>query len=186
MPTVGSHRTLTGIAADWQNRRNMPATIDAWVKADRHLDLDTMAEQLSPDCVLISPLTDGFRFHGGHDVSQVFGSAFDLLDDVVIHRVTGSGDDWVVYGTNSLGGRNLEEIQWLRLGDDGLIAEVTLFIRPVSAAVTLLTKIGGRLHARGVMPKKSAVAAGSLAPFAILFRLIERHLMKRLGPFRRG
>lgn len=141
-----------------------------------------MAEQLALDAVLISPLTDGFRFHGRHDVAQVFASAFDLLNDITIHRVTGSERDWVVYGTNSLNGHNLEEVQWLRLNDEGLIAEVTLFIRPVAAAVTLLTRIGGRLHARGVMPRRSAVAAASLAPFGLLFRMIERHLMKRLGP----
>lgn len=160
----------------------MPSVIAAWVEADRSLELATMEAQLSPACVLRSPLTDAFVFVGRHEVAQVFGAAFDLLRDIEIAAVTGAGDDWVVHGTNTLGGRNLEEIQWLRLGDDGLIAEVTLFIRPVPAAIGLFARIGARLVARGVLPRRAGVAASSLAPFAVLFAGIERVLMPRLGP----
>lgn len=160
----------------------LPAVIAAWVDADRHLELDAMEAQLSPACVLRSPLTDAFVFVGRRDVAQVFGAAFDLLRDIEIVAVTGAGDDWVVHGTNTLGGRNLEEIQWLRLGDDGLIGEVTLFIRPAPAAIGLFARIGARLAARGVLPRRAGAAASSLAPFAALFSGIERFLMPRLGP----
>ena len=159
-----------------------PPVIAAWVEADRSQELARMEAQLSPACVLRSPLTDAFVFVGRHEVAQVFGAAFDLLRDIEIAAVTGAGDDWVVHGTNTLGGRNLEEIQWLRLGDDGLIAEVTLFIRPVPAAIGLFARIGARLVARGVLPRRAGVAASSLAPFAVLFAGIERVLMPRLGP----
>ncbi|TBT85845.1 hypothetical protein ET989_05155 [Propioniciclava sinopodophylli] len=160
----------------------MPPAIAAWVEADRLLELPAMEAQLSPHAVLRSPLTDAFTFVGRRDVAQVFGAALDLLADIEIEAVTGAGDDWVVHGTNTLGGRNLEEIQWLRLGDDGLIAEVTLFIRPVPVAIALFARIGSRLAARGVLPARAGVAAGSLAPFAALFGGIERFLMPRLGP----
>ena len=162
----------------------LPPVIAAWVEADRHLALDAMEAQLSPTCVLRSPLTDAFVFVGRRDVAQVFGAAFDLLRDIEITAVTGAGDDWVVHGTNTLNGRNLEEIQWLRLGGDGLIAEVTLFIRPVPAAIALFARIGARLADRGVLPRRAGVAASSLAPFAALFGGIERFLMPRLGPGR--
>lgn len=160
----------------------LPPAIAAWVEADRLLELPAMEAQLSPGVVLRSPLTDAFVFRGPRDVAQVFGAAFDLLRDIEIAAVTGSGDDWVVHGVNTLGGRNLEEIQWLRLGADGLIAEVTLFIRPVPAVIGLFARIGARLAARGVLPRRAGVAAGSLAPFAALFGGIERFLMPRLGP----
>ncbi|MBB1501672.1 hypothetical protein H5397_09555 [Propioniciclava sp. MC1683] len=132
--------------------------------------------------MLRSPLTDAFVFIGRREVAQVFAAAFDLLRDIEIVAVTGSGPDWVVHGANTLRGRSLEEIQWLRLGDDGLIAEVTLFIRPAPAAIGLFARIGARLVARGVLPARAGAAAGSLAPFAALFGAIERFVMPRLGP----
>lgn len=92
-----------------------PTTISRWTDADRTGDLAGMRACLAADARLISPLTDGFSFHGAEEVMAVFAAAFELLDDIVIHRLTGSDDDWVLCGTNRLGAQNLEEIQWLRL-----------------------------------------------------------------------
>lgn len=78
----------------------MPATIGAWAAADRRLDLAGMERQLAPDVVLVSPLTDRFRFEGREEVMAVFASAFALLDDIEIAAVTGAGEDWVLHGTN--------------------------------------------------------------------------------------
>lgn len=111
-----------------------PTTISRWTDADRTGDLAGMRACLAADARLISPLTDGFSFHGAEEVMAVFAAAFELLDDIVIHRLTGSDDDWVLCGTNRLGAQNLGEIQWLRLDEEGLIAEITLFIRPMPAA----------------------------------------------------
>ncbi|MDO5495643.1 MAG: nuclear transport factor 2 family protein, partial [bacterium] len=135
-----------------------PECVRAWVEADRRLDLERMREQLDPAVVLTSPLTDAFDFRGRDEVMAVFESAFELLTDIEIHRVTGAGADWVLWGTNRLRARSLEEIQWLRMGERGLISEITLFIRPVPAAVALLAKIGTPLHRRGTMNRLGAVA----------------------------
>lgn len=159
-----------------------PAAIDTWVQADRHLDLDLMTAQLAESVVLISPLTDGFRFEGRQAVRAVFASAFDALADIEIAGLTGSGSDWVLHGTNTLGGRNLEEIQWLHLDDEGRIDRITLFIRPVSAGLAMLHAIGPRLHKRGVLPGRAAIAARTLAPFVALLNQIEQRLMPRIGP----
>ncbi|HHW83323.1 MAG TPA: nuclear transport factor 2 family protein [Actinomycetales bacterium] len=157
-----------------------PECIRAWVEADRRMDLARMQDQLDPAVVLISPLTHGFDFRGREEVMAVFESAFELLTDVEIFRVTGAGSDWVLYGKNRLGGRNLEEIQWLRVGESGLIEEITLFIRPVPAAVSLLAKIGVPLHRRGTMNRLGAVASAMAAPLAAVLHLTEKHLMPRL------
>ena len=139
-----------------------------------------MKEQLSPEVVLVSPLTDGFTFTGPDEVMAVFESAFALLRDIVIARTTGAGQEWVIYGENSLRGRNLEEIQWLRTGEDGLINHITLFIRPASAAVSLLASIGPQLHRRGAMSRLGSVASAGAAPLAAILRLVESRLMPRL------
>lgn len=157
-----------------------PAAITAWVEADRRLELSTMREQLSEDAVLRSPLTDAFDFRGREEVMAVFASAFELLTDIEIHRLTGAERDWALHGTNRLGGRNLEELQWLRLDDTGKISEITLFIRPVAAAVSLFAKIGQPLARRGAMRPIGGVASSMLTPIAAGFRLNERRLMPRL------
>lgn len=159
-----------------------PASVTAWVAADRRLDLAVMEEQLASDVVLVSPLTDRFRFEGPREVMAVFAAAFELLEDIEIAGVTGAGDDWVLHGTNTIDGANLEEIQWLHLDAAGRIDRVTLFIRPAPAVLALFARIGPRLSGRGVLPPAAGLASVSLRPLALGLRLVERHLMPRLGP----
>lgn len=159
---------------------NAPASIAAWVSADRHQDLAEMRAQLASDVVLISPLTDAFDFRGPDEVMAVFEAAFDLLRDIEITGLTGADRDWVLHGTNTLKGRNLEEIQWLKLNEAGQIAEITLFIRPAPAAISLLSRIGPGLHRRDAMNRLGAVASGLAAPLAGALNLTERTLMPRL------
>lgn len=157
-----------------------PPAIAAWVSADRRQDLAQMRAQLAADVVLVSPLTDAFDFRGPAEVMAVFESAFELLADIEIANVTGSGRHWVLHGTNTLQRRNFEEIQWLELDDAGLIAKITLFIRPVPAAVALLARIGVPLHRRGAMNRLGAVASALAAPLAAALQLTEKTLMRRL------
>ncbi|HHU10181.1 MAG TPA: nuclear transport factor 2 family protein [Intrasporangiaceae bacterium] len=158
----------------------LPPHVRAWVTADRNQDLTVMKEQLSPSVVLISPLTDAFTFDGPDEVMAVFESAFELLSDIEIAGVTCADQDWVIYGTNTIGGENLEEIQWLRLDDAGRIERITLFIRPAPAAITLLSRIGPRLKKRGVMGGAAAFASGAARPLALALRVTEGRVMPRL------
>ena len=158
-----------------------PPAVDAWEQADRRLDLSTMKQQLAADVRLVSPLTDAFTFDGPDEVIGVFESAFEVLRDIEVHRVTGADRDWVLWGKNTLRGRNLEEIQWLHLDEEGLIDEITLFVRPVAAAADLLARIGGPMARRGLMNERliggasllAAVPAGQLA-------VAEKRILPRL------
>lgn len=157
-----------------------PTTIHRWSEADRQRDLADMRACLAADVRLVSPLTDGFDFRGADTVMAVFEAAFELLDDIRIHRLTGSGDDWVLWGRNLLGRQNLEEIQWLRLDSEGLICEITLFIRPMPAAVLLLGRIGPELAERGALRPAARAASGAARPLGWIVRGVEKWLMPRL------
>lgn len=159
-----------------------PAPIEAWVAADRRGDLGDMAAQLDLDVVLVSPLTDQFTFRGPEQVMGVFTAAFAVLRDIEIANFTGAGDDWVVHGTNTLHGKNLEEIQWLHLGASGLIDRITLFIRPVPAAVAMLAAMGPELHKLGILPRGASFASRAAAPLAGITSLVEGLVMPRIGP----
>lgn len=52
-----------------------PTTISRWTDADRTGDLAGMRACLAADARLISPLTDGFSFHGAEEVMAVFAAA---------------------------------------------------------------------------------------------------------------
>lgn len=157
-----------------------PPTVVAWVDADRRQETTAMRSQLAPTVVLISPLTDRFRFSGPGEVMAVLESAFELLDDIEITALTGSGRDWVLHGTGTLDGNSLEEIQWLHLAADGRIDRITLFIRPAPAAISLLAKIGPPLARRGALLPGAALASRAAAPIAAVLRLTERFVMGRL------
>lgn len=157
-----------------------PPAIFAWVSADRRLDLAVMERQLSDAVRLVSPLTDAFTFDGPATVMSVFASAFELLDDIDVVRVTGADRDWVLHGHNTLSGRNLEEVQWLHLDDAGQIDHIRLFIRPAPAAIALLARIGGPLAARRALAGTARAASRAAAPIAGVLDLVERHVMPRL------
>ncbi len=96
--------------------------------------------------------------------------------------MTGSGRDFVLHGTNTLKGLNLEELQWLRLDDDGLIGQITLYIRPAPAAISLMGHIGIELYRRGVLTRAAAATSLAARPLAAVLNLTERYVMPRLSP----
>ena len=158
----------------------MHPAILAWAEADRRLDLEAMREQLAEDVQLDSPLTDAFTFTGPDQVMAVMESAFELLEQIEIHKVTGAARTYALSGTSRLRGRNLEEIQWLELSPTGRIQKITLFIRPVPAAVSLLALIGPELARRDVLTRRATVASRAAAPIASVLRAVETSVMPRL------
>ena len=161
---------------------DVPETVRRFLEADATQDVAGLAAVLADDVELISPLTGAFRFHGRHDVSMVYGAAFELLKDVRVHTVTGSGDTWVFVFTAQTSAGLVEEFQLLRLDADGLIREITMAGRPLPGVLAVLGGIGVGLHRRGVLGRAAAISSRALAPLAGLFTLIERHVMPRLAP----
>lgn len=159
-----------------------PATIREFVEADQAQDVGRLAALLAEDVELISPLTGAFRFHGRHAVAMVFSAAFDLLDDVVVHTVTGADDTWVVVFTATTSSSPVEEFQLLRLDDQGLVREITMAGRPLPGVLAVLGGIGVGLHKRGILSRSAAIASRGMAPITGLFGLIEKHVMPRLAP----
>lgn len=158
-------------------------TIQRFVEADLRMDAEALGELFTEDAVLISPITDAFRFEGRRSVTAVYASAFDLFTDIDIHTVTGSGDTWALFLTGMINGRRFEECQLLRL-DGEKIREVTMIGRPVPALLTVMSKIGGAMHKRGLMSRRAAIAGGGVGPMAAMLGLIEKRLMPRLAPRR--
>jgi SnoaL-like domain len=95
-------------------------------------DIELMAATLREDVVLHSPIL--FRgFEGREMVGQVLTHVSATLEDLTyVNELAGEGTVALRFKAN-VGDRELEGIDFLELDDDGKVAELTVFMRPLSA-----------------------------------------------------
>jgi hypothetical protein len=106
-------------------------------------DLSLLTETLREDVVLHSPIL--FRgFEGREVVVQVLTHVIATLDDFAYTDELAEGDTVVLRFKAKVGDRELEGIDFLELDEDGKVAELTVFMRPMSA----LTRFNEQMSAR--------------------------------------
>ena len=111
-------------------------------------DLDAMVAALAPDVVFHSPVT--FRpFEGRDAVGHVLRTVFEVFEDFAYtDELQGPGAAALVFRAR-VGDREVEGIDLVRPGPDGLIADFTVFVRPLSGLAALAQEMGKRLAAGG-------------------------------------
>ena len=111
-------------------------------------DLERMTETLREDVVLHSPIL--FRGFEGRDVvAQVLTHVAATLEDLTYTDELHNGDTVALRFKANVGDRELEGIDFLELDEEGRVAELTVFMRPLSA----LTRFNEQMAARlGVSP----------------------------------
>jgi hypothetical protein len=110
-------------------------------------DHAAMVETLAPDVVLHSPVS--FKpFEGKQAVAELFAVLLEVFEDFrYTDELDGPGVHGLVFRTR-VGNREVEGLDLLRARDDGLIADFTVMVRPLSAAIALAEAVGPRLAAR--------------------------------------
>ena len=118
----------------------------AFRKAVEAGDVAAMAAALDPDITFRSPIV--FRTYEGRDaVMQVLSLVGEVFEDFrYLDELHGEGTTCLVFAAR-VGGRDLEGIDYLRLGADGLVTELTVMVRPYSAATALRDAMGAKLEA---------------------------------------
>jgi len=107
-------------------------------------DLDLLKETLSEDVVLHSPVL--FRgFEGRDAVAFVLGHVAATLEDLTYSAELTEEDVVALRFTARVGDRELEGIDLLELDEHGRIAELTVFMRPMSALTAFNERMGERL-----------------------------------------
>ncbi|HWH32857.1 MAG TPA: nuclear transport factor 2 family protein [Egibacteraceae bacterium] len=121
------------------------------------LDLDAMTAALADDVVLHSPVT--FKpFQGKAAVRRLLGILLETFSDFrYTDELRGDGSHILVFRAR-VGDRDVEGIDLLRAGPDGLVQDFTVMVRPLSAAIALAEAVGPKLAAAG-----PAGAAGTSA-----------------------
>src|SRR3954451_3489610 len=107
-------------------------------------NVELMAETLREDVVLHSPIL--FRgFEGREAVGMVLSHVAGVLEGLT-YTDEAIGDGTVVLRFKAMvGDRELEGVDYLTLVDDGRVADLTVFMRPMSALTAFNAQMAERL-----------------------------------------
>ena len=107
-------------------------------------DLDLLAEALREDVILHSPIL--FRpFEGRDVVSQVLTHVAATLEDLAYTDELAGENTVALRFTARVGDRELEGVDFLELDEDGRVAVLTVFMRPMSALTRFNEQMTERL-----------------------------------------
>jgi hypothetical protein len=107
-------------------------------------DVELMTETLREDVVLHSPIL--FRgFEGREIVGQVLTHVAATLEDLTYVDELAGGSTVCLRFKAKVGDRELEGIDFLELDEDGKVAELTVFMRPLSAITAFNEQMSQRL-----------------------------------------
>jgi hypothetical protein len=109
---------------------------------------DAVLELVSPDVVLNSPVV--FRpYHGPEAVGVILHAVNRVVQDFRCEReigAEGASDHALVFRAR-VGDRELHGCDFVHIGEDGLIDEFTVMVRPLSAALALAEAMKAELPA---------------------------------------
>jgi hypothetical protein len=122
--------------------------VDQWRAGGEAGDAHALADAMTPDATLISPLTDAFVFRGQGEIKELLTSVFEVYRDVHVDAPIWAGNQVVLTAAGRVGKLSLAEVQVLRLTADGRISEATIFMRPLPAVTHFLRLLGPRVARR--------------------------------------
>ena len=115
-------------------------------RAAESKDLDLLTETLCEDVVLHSPVL--FRgFEGRDTVQAVLTHVAATLEDLTYTDELVEGNTVALRFKAQVDDKELEGIDFLELDDDGRVAELTVFMRPLSALTAFNEQMMSRLGA---------------------------------------
>ncbi|MFE3450147.1 nuclear transport factor 2 family protein [Nonomuraea sp. NPDC059194] len=119
-------------------------------EAGENKDLDALMATLAPEVAFHSPLSARAGFHGRDELRVLFGVAFSAIGELRYHTDVGDDRTRMLAATTTIGGHPMEESALLRFDDNGLITEITMFIRPLPALTRFMATLGpGLARAQG-------------------------------------
>ena len=104
-------------------------------------DIDAIGELLAPDIVFHSPVTF-HPFIGRETVTRLLGIVAETFEDFrYTDELHADGAHALIFRA-AVGDRQIEGIDLLRFDDQGLIADFTVLLRPLSALVPFAEAMG--------------------------------------------
>jgi hypothetical protein len=142
-------------------------------------DVDALLTTFAPGVVMHSPITDATRFDGIEDVRALMPHVFAVVNDIHYTDDIGDAQTRALFYTARIGKVDVVEATRVRLDDDALINEVTLWFRPMPGLAALMAALGPRL---ADTPAKAAAVKAMTAPLAAITRSGDKLAVKLVKP----
>lgn len=157
------------------------ATLERYLAALRAGDADAFAAQLAPGVVLHSPITARTRFEGREHVRLLMRHVFATLEDLEVVSVIGEGRERAIFVRARIGRQEVEEVALLTLDDDGLVAELRIWFRPLPGLTALMGTLGPKL-ARERSRTRAVAAKAMTGPLVGATRMGDAVAVKLIPP----
>jgi len=125
------------------------ATAARFRAAIESADIDAAGELLAPDIVFHSPITF-HPFTGRDTVTRLLREVALLFGDFRYTDELAGGEVHALIFRAAVGDREVEGLDLLRVGSDGLIAEFTVMLRPLSGLMPFAQAMAERVAAAGL------------------------------------
>ncbi len=130
------------------------STAERYRAAVERKDLETVGELLAEQIVFHSPVTF-HPFLGRETVTGLLGEVVQVFEDFrFTDELEMDGAHALIFRA-SVAGKEIEGIDLLRFDADGLIADFTVMLRPLSALVPFAQQMGERAQAAGLQTTRA-------------------------------
>jgi hypothetical protein len=136
---------------------------------DRHAVVEAFAE----DAVLRSPFTDNLTFEGREQLDALVGVILEVLEDLTYTDELHADRAAVLVGQARVDGLRIQFCDYLKLRDDGLVEEMTVFFRPLPATTAAMRRIGDGLG-RHKSRFRGRLIKTMTTPLALMARMGDR------------
>lgn len=124
---------------------------DAFRVAAEAKDLEAVTKVFREDVVFRSPFV--FRpYTGIESLRFILGNVAQVLEDFHYVSQVETGDTAVLVFEARVGDREVQGVDILGFGEDELVTEMTVMIRPISGLQALGAEMNRRMEALGVEP----------------------------------
>jgi hypothetical protein len=119
--------------------------LDRWHRIVSRRDAQELQAMLAEDVVFHAPHM-AQPYCGRQAAALILAAAGEVFEDFTYHREVIEGNNWALEFSARAGDQPLKGIDLIRLDDDGLIAEVEVFVRPYSGLRALGVAMARRLN----------------------------------------
>jgi hypothetical protein len=118
------------------------------------MDIDAVGELLAPDVVFHSPATS-HPFVGRETVTELLGLVAQTFEDFRYTDELETDGAHVLVFRAAIDGRELEGIDLLRFDEEGLIADFTVMLRPISGLLPFAQAMGEKVAQAGLQTTRA-------------------------------
>ena len=144
-------------------------------------DHGAVMESFAENAVLRSPFTDNLAFEGRDQLDKLITVILAVLQDLTYTDELHGDRAAVLIGHARVDGLRIQFCDYLKLRDDGLIEEMTVFFRPLPATTAAMRQIGGGLGRRRSKLRGRLINTMT-APLALMTRAGDRLGVRLLQP----